>query len=199
MVLFTLVVGLVFLDKNKQTSKIVLLILFISSVTEIIGFLLLRNYKDFYYLYSLYFIFHSGLWLLIVCKIFNKKNIYIVTIGFFVFAIINILLLEGPNLNQMTFVVGALCYISIFAIESYHQLKNENLNYFVTNTYLLLFAPILFFFGFSFLLSFRNSNVMHSLVLGKTDLYSFISYFANISYYSLINLYIYREYKLKND
>lgn len=199
LVLFTLIVGLIFLDKKKQSSKILLPIVFISSLTEIIAFVLLSNNNDLNYLYSFFFIIHNGLWLIILGITLKNTIINLITLCFFVFGTLNILFIEGPNLNYMTFVVGSLLYITIFVVESYYQLKAENLNYFLTNTYLLLFAPILFFFGFSLLFSFRKLNVIYILVFGKTDLYSCISYFVNITYYSIINLYIYREYKLKND
>ena len=176
-----------------------LLILFVNMLTEIIATFLLSNNKDLNYLYSFYFIIHNGQWLLLIGKILNKRIINSIAIGFLLFGVFNVLFIEGSKLNYMTFVVGALSYISIFAFESYHQLKNENLNYFLTNTYLLLFVPILFFFGFSFIFCFRKIDVRHVLVFGEIDLYDCISYFVNITYYSLINLYIYREYKLKND
>jgi hypothetical protein len=197
LVFFTLIVGLVFLYKKK--FKFLLLILFISSLTEISAFILLKNNKDLNYLYSFFFIIHNGLWLLLIGKVLNRKIINTATILFWVFGILNILFFEGSNLNYMTFVIGSLLYISIFAIESYHQLKTENLNYFLTNTYFLLFVPILFFFGFSFIFSFRNLAVKDSLIFRETDLYNCISHFVNITYYSLINFYIYREYQLKND
>lgn len=199
LVVFSLIFGLVFLKKKKQSSKILLLVLLTSSITEITAFGLITNHKNLNLLYSFFYIIHNGLWLILLGKILNNRIINSVTILFFVFGFLNLFFIEGSNLNYMTFVVGSLLYISVFAIESYRQLKSENLNFFVTTNYLLLFTPILFFFGLSFLLSFRNLDIMYYLVFDEIYLYNCIIYFVNITYYSLITLYIYREYQLKND
>ncbi len=198
-VVATLIIGLLFLNKSKKISKYLLLILFISSFVEIVGYIALECKMNLSYLYNFFFIVHNGLWLFVASIIIKKKFINTTIIWFLIFAFLNLFYTSGSKLNSMTFVISALLYILIFIIESYRQLKNENLDYFSSNKYLLLFAPVLFFFGFSFIFSFRSFDVKNSIVFGKTDLYTFISFFVNVLYYSLINLYIYRESKIKND
>lgn len=89
-------------------------------------------------------------------------------------------------------------YICLFLYYSYQQLNQENLSYFTKNEYLLLFVPVIFFFGFSFMFGFRNSEVRDAIIYSDIDLYTFIGYFVNLIYYSLANLYIYRERKLQH-
>lgn len=61
-----------------------------------------------------------------------------------------------------------------------------------------MLSPVLFFIGFSLLFGFNNKNIHKIMILNRFKLYDFISYFVNITYYSLLNVYIYREKKLKH-
>ncbi|MBS7785778.1 hypothetical protein KIH23_00585 [Flavobacterium sp. CYK-55] len=119
----------------------------------------------------------------------------IILSSFITFGIVNLFFIEKTGLNNLTFIVGALIYISLFLYFSYHQLNQENLSYFTKNEYLLLFIPIIFFFGYSFMFGFRNSDIIHVIIYKNIDLYIFVGYFGNIVYYSLANLYIYKERK----
>ncbi|HEX8015358.1 MAG TPA: hypothetical protein VF465_08995, partial [Flavobacterium sp.] len=61
---------------------------------------------------------------------------------FMVFSIINFIIIEiVDTYNYYTFIVGALLYVVFFIYESFKQLREENLTYFLSNNYLLLFAP----------------------------------------------------------
>lgn len=177
-----------------------LVILSTSLFTEITAMFFLSNHKGINTLYSLSYIIHHSFWIVLIGDFLTTRKIKpIAIIIFLTFSLGNLLFIEGPKLNYLTFIAGALIYLVLFIFESFTQLKNENLSFFKSNTYLLLFAPVLFFLGFSFLFGFRNFDLRNTIVFGKTDLYTFICYFVNIIYYSLINLYIYKEQKLKND
>ena len=93
---------------------------------------------------------------------------------------------------------GALLYVLLFLHDSFGELKKENFNYFTSNKYLLVATPVLFFIGFSFIFGFKNTDIDKIEILGLFTIYEFISYFANITYYTLINIYIYREKRLSN-
>ncbi len=199
LILMSFIYSVFCLNKKSKLNLCLFLIILTSVFTEFFSIFLVLRDQNFNIIYSLSFIIHQGLWLYLICSGINfKSNKYFVLNLFLLFAFLNLLFFEKTNLNYLTFVIGSLIYILLFAIESYNQLKNENLDYFKTNKYLLIFIPILFFFGFSFMFSFKNSSIKDVIILYNTDLYTCISYFVNIIYYCLINLYIYRESKLKN-
>lgn len=184
--------------KNKQ--HIFLLMVLIDCVaTEIISSVLKSIKINSIQLYSISFIFHQALWISLISWSINKKELgKILVASFTTFGLINICFIEKSNLNYLTFISGALIYIVLFLFQSYRKLNEEELSYFTGNEYILLFAPVIFFFGLSFIFGFRNLQLLYIIIFGKTTLYTFIVYFANIVYYSLINLYIYRERKLIN-
>lgn len=118
---------------------------------------------------------------------------------FVLFAIVNFFFFDGVHkFNSYSFVTGALLYVLLFLYDSFGELKKENFNYFTSNNYLLIATPVLFFIGFSFIFGFKNKDIDKIEILGLFTIYNFISYFANITYYTLINIYIYREKKLSN-
>lgn len=125
----------------------------------------------------------------------NRKIISNVILCLFsLFSVVNFIIIEiADEYNYYTFVLGALLYVSLFIYESYKQLKEENLIYFLSNNYLLLFAPVYFFFGMGLLLGFKPLGVTKMLLFGQVTLYVFIVNIVCIAYYSLINIYIYRE------
>ncbi|WDF65981.1 hypothetical protein [Flavobacterium sp. KACC 22763] len=113
---------------------------------------------------------------------------------FALFSTINFMIVEITNANNYyTFIFGALLYVILFIYESYRQLQEENLMYFLSNNYLLLFAPVYFFFGMGLILGFKPLQVTGIVLFGQVTLYVFVVNIVCIAYYSLINIYIYRE------
>lgn len=199
LVFITFFYGIFNLNLKNKRHQYLMVVIFISLITETIATVLLCCQKDLSLLYSISFIFHQTVWLFIIVKSINNKKIRLLTVSsFLTFSIINMAFIEKLDLNYLTFITGSLLYISMFIYESYYQLQKENLSYFTSSDYLLLFAPVLFFLGFSFIFGFRDLDVRDTIVFGETDLYSFISSFINIIYYLMINLYIYTEQKEKN-
>jgi hypothetical protein len=199
-VLLTLFSGLLFLDRKKQIHRHLLTILWVCFLTEAINSILIVNKKTIGLFVSISIIIHHGLWIWMLAKNAAQKNAAFLLLGcFLLFGLINISFFEGTKeFNGYTFVFGAFIYIIIFIYESFCKLRLENFDFFTSNTFILLTAPVLFFFGYSFMFAFNNKNVTSYLLFGQLKLYTFISYFVNIVYYSLINLYIYREKKLKH-
>lgn len=199
-VLLTLLSGLLFLNRKKQIHRHLLAILWVCFLTEVINSILIVNKKSIVLCVSISIIIHHGLWLWMLARNAAKKNAAFLLLGcFLLFGLINLSFLDGTKkFNYYTFVVGAFLYIIIFIYESFCKLRQENFDFFLSNTFILLTAPVLFFFGLSFMFGFNSKNVTSYLLFGQLKLYTFISYFVNIIYYSLINLYIYREKKLKH-
>lgn len=184
------------LKRNQRPHCYLGLVLLLALTTETIWIVFKFLHWSVYTLYSVSFIFYHLLWLMILTRALSNKQLgKMILAGFLSFSLANLFLIEKDNLNYLTFIAGALLYISLFLWHSYQQLQREALNYFTQNEYLLLCIPVIFFFGFSFMFGFRNLPYRNVIVFGHTDLYTFLSYSANIVYYSLANLYIYRERK----
>lgn len=193
------VLGLIFLDKRKRNNRLLLAVLSLSVFIEFFSIYLLLNKLNLNKLYSIGFILHNSLWLIILFNVFKKKeSFYIIIVFYILFGILNILFIEKDNLNYSTFIIGALLYIFIFLLESFKKLNDENLLFFISIKNLLIIVPLLFFFGFSILFGFSNSHLFYEKIIGEINLYTFISLLVNILYYVFIFIYIIKERKLKN-
>jgi hypothetical protein len=199
-VYFTFLMALLFYKAKKKAFKLLSFILLICVLTEIFTSVLNSENKSLGFLYTISAIIHHGCWLILLYK-FSQHKLWIrgLIIGYFLFGILNLLFFEGTlKFNFYTFIGGAFLYLVIFIFESFYQLKNENFAFFNSNEYLLLFSPVLFFFGMSFVLGFKSRILISTIVVSDINLYQFINYLVNIVYYSLINIYIYREKTLKD-
>lgn len=199
-VLITFFNSIFFLKLKQINNTLLLIIVSVSMLTEIICTILTNLNKSIVLAYSISFLVHNALWLFMISKdIMIKKATRTFLVAFIVFSLINMFFIEGvENLNNNIFIVGAFLYLIMFIYESFYQLKKENFSYFLSNHYLLLFSPILFFFGLSFAFAFKSRLLLYTVVMWDIELYYFIGYFVNFIYYTLINIYIYREKKLKH-
>ena len=180
-----------------KSKIILLLILTTSMLTEIFAIFNANFSINIHLLYSLSFIIHQSLWIFLLSKICLKLNVNLIPVCIYIlFCVLNFFFIEKTDLNYLNFVIGAFIYLILFIIDSSKQLRLENLDYFIDTNYLLITTPVIFFIGFSFIFSFRNSTLKDIMIFEKMDLYGCISLFVNIIYYSLINLYIYRQRKL---
>lgn len=200
LVLITFLMALLYLDKNKVVNKLLIIILGCSLFSELMSVVFIVYKINYGFLYSMNIIIHNSLWIVILGYLLKSKKLTIYILLFYLgFAIANIIIFEGiGRFNNFTFILGAFMYLTVFIIASFKELKNENLLFFSSNNYLLLFSPVLFFFGFSFYFGFKDSNLGYKKIIGNLHLYNIIGYFVNIIYYTLINIYIYREKKLKH-
>ncbi len=198
-VIFTLIYAMT-LGFQKANYRILTTILLISFGTELINSALLFTQKTIGFSSTINVILHNGLWLLLLLKNSkSKKVIEVVTILFLSFAFLNLFLIEGTQkFNYITFIFGALVYIGAFIWESFHHLKMENFSFFTANKYVLLAAPILFFFGLSFVFGFKSKELATTIVFGNIKLYPLIMTVVNVIYYTLLIVYIFREKRLKH-
>ncbi len=194
-VFLTLIFGFMYLKRKNKIHKCILWILIISFITEYSVFILLYFKLPISLLYSISFIFHHSAWLLLLSYFIENKERMRIWIGIFVlFGILNILSFEGiQNLNYYTFIFGAFIYLFFFISESFFQLKRDNFSFFTSNNFLLLFSPVFFFLGYSFMFAFQDYNVISVKIFRTIELYDFIGYIVNISYYLLLNYYIFKE------
>ena len=199
-ILITFFNALLFLNKKNKNNLLLILIILVSVITEIVAVFLLSIKGSLLLLYSISFFFHQGIWLCLILtaskQILKAKIILPI---FIAFAVINYTFIEKNDLNYLTFIFAALIYIVVFLRECWTRIKTGHFDMLSSNYFLLIFIPFLFFVGFSFIFSFKNSSVRDVIVFNNIDLYSFIGSVVNIIYYALINIYIYRERTKIND
>lgn len=198
-IIVTLLVSLLFLNLNKTENKVLVFILFISCLNELLSSYIMPFRKAVSLNSSLYAIVLFFCWLLIILNAFKANHKKKILFLFLSFSIYNLFFLDGTTkFNTYTFLIGSSMYLICFLVFSLNELKKDNLFFFTTNTSLLISSPILFFIGFGLIFSIKSNEIDRIIIFGKTDLYTFISNFVNIIYYSLINLYIYKERKLQD-
>lgn len=199
-IFITYTIALLFMHSKKSSHRLLFAIITISVATEILSLILTYIGVKTGLLYTVSVVMHNSLWLILLTKDFLiKKAVIILLLSFLLVSILNFLFYEGSiNFNNYTFIIGAFLYIVIFIYESFYQLKYDNFSFFSSNNYILLFAPVLFFFGLSFIFGFKNKELAATVVYGKVELYSFIGSFVNFIYYTLINIYIYKEKQQEN-
>lgn len=143
----------------------------------------------------LYCYIHFVLWFFLLFKMVKKEKAlrYIIPL-YSIFCLLDFLYIEGAkSLNYYSFVLGTFIYVFSFIVFSFQNLKKEDFNFFLSNNYIILSSPVLFFIGMSLLFAFDTSALFHIKVINDINLYVIICYFVNIIYYFLINCYIYRE------
>lgn len=199
LVLATFLVGLFYLQSSKTKHRYLIFILLTCFLLEFTSIAFILNKIQIHNLFTIGVIIHHTLWLVLVLNNFSKKKKLLFCLGFVVFSILNLFLIEGhDDFNILTFILGSLLYILLFLYLSFANLKRENLSFFQSNDFILLFAPVLVFLGMSFIFGFKNKELNTTIIFNNIKLYTFINHFVNIVYYALINIYIFKERKLKN-
>ncbi|MGK4568494.1 hypothetical protein [Flavobacterium sp. 3HN19-14] len=197
LVALTFIAAFIVLDKNKQVNKYIRVILLTCFLTELLVPLALYYKLNSKLIQSVGIVCHQSLWIMLVLKAVRKNTnvTKFIIPGFLISGMVNLILGEGINkFNYMSFVIGAFIYLTIFMLKNIKDLKNENVNAFLENDYLLLFSPVIFFFGMSFMLAFRG-DIIDIKLFDDVTLWVFVVTYINVIYYVLINLYIFREYR----
>lgn len=194
-VLLTFLHALFRLKTKKRINRYLFYILGISVVVEIINaYLQLKGWS-----YDIFSTFRVVLitifWFCILYMIFSAKRLIVATIVIFsLFALFNLLFMEGPlQFNYYTLIVGAFLYSIFFVFESFLQLKRENFYFFQSNKYILIFSPIIFFVGLSFLFLFKSNTLTSENLYGNVKLYAYVNSLVNVIFYLSLNYYILKE------
>jgi hypothetical protein len=188
--------------ENDKKKKIILLILSGSFFIETIAIYLLIKGQPIAFLYSVNAIFHNGLWLLILSMVFRDKETILrwVLLLYLLISALNILFYQGVHVfNHHTFILGSLIYLVFFIWENYSQLRNDNLNFFLSKEYVLILSPVLFFIGASIIFGFNSRMLSETNVFFGMKLYDVIGYFVNFIYYFLITIYFLTGRQFKHD
>lgn len=195
-IFFTLLYCVVKKNKNRLLVSILTVTVFNVIATDI-----LRYYKLPIVLNNnIYIIVHQLLWLLVLRNYSSllKANLFILFF-YSLLATINFFFWDGPFiLNTMTFVYSALLYLLLFICECFFKLREENLDYFLNNNFILISSPLLFLIGYSFMFGFKSKLLNDIELAPNFKLFDLISYFVNFIFYTLINIYIYKERSVNN-
>lgn len=197
-VLITFIHLIVKINNNYFGKKIILTIVTISLITEIVTIALISAdlYKYLSISYAISLMLHNFLWIYLLLHYVKKlKLILSILIIYFTMIVINYFAFEnGKVSNYNSFIFSSFIFLIIYLIECFNNLKNEKLSFFTSNKFYLITSPILFFLGFSFMFAFNNSD-LRSVKILNMELYGIIANFVNIIYYTLINIYLFKELK----
>ncbi len=150
-VLVTLITGFFSLSRKNKVNKYLLAILLVLTLTELAGSVLSYYSISVNITYRISFLIHNLLWLAVLRAVCQKSLVLNLIITLYVcLGLIN-LIVEKSSFSFYPFIVGAFLYIGIFIMESFKELKKENLFFFTSNNYILLVCPIIFFLGLSFI------------------------------------------------
>lgn len=194
-IIFTSLMTILFVRPTNLKLRLIVLIMVVNGISEIGSIALQCQHTRIGTWSNVVLWLHHCLYLLLLICSVSKRKIYpLAFIAFVLFAVINFFFITGiVNYNFDTFIIGSFLYLIIFIHESFYELKRENFQFFLSNHYLVLIAPVLFFFGISAVFAFKDYNLPYVTVFGGIGLYAFVVNLVNIVYYSLINIYIYRK------
>lgn len=187
------------LDKSIHEHRILFSILLLSAANEILARLTELNPTENPWFSSIILAIHQFLWILLIIQLVSPLWRKWILAFCIVFALTDFIWLEGMlKVNCYTLVISSLLYIQLFSMICFRWMKAEEISNFGSNRFLLLNAPLLFFFGMSALLSFRNRALSTTPFWGLT-LYQIINFSANVMTYSLIFFYLLRQKPRPND
>ncbi|WP_281752429.1 hypothetical protein [Neptunitalea chrysea] len=148
---------------------------------------------------NIYVTVHFVLWFLVLLNHNTFVKPIVVSLAivlFLVLSLFNFSFGEGiKQFNHYNFVIGTFIYIPLFLAESFIHLKKERTDYFSSNEFTLLMAPIIYFMGFSLLFSFRSKKISEEIIFANIDLFSLLTTTINCIYLILITLYMHSEFK----
>jgi len=192
LVSITFIAGLLFLPRDKK-NRILLAILFICFMNELISYIFLIKHIRNGLLFTVDTIIHNSLWLFLMHKL-SALKMKLLIVFYLLFSIYNLFFIEGRSqFNYYTFIIGAFLYLAVYIFYSFYKLQKEEFEYFFSNIFLLLSAPILLFCGLSFIFGFKSKVLSATIIFGDMNLYGLIGTFINLIYYALLNIYILRE------
>lgn len=194
-VLLTFLHALLRLKTKKRINKNLFYIILISVFAEIINSYLKLNNLTYGTFRTFYVVISTILWFQILYLIFSAKKLIIASIIVFsLFAVMNLLFMEGPlQFNYYTLIVGGFLYILFFVFESFNQLKKDNFYFFQSNKYILIISPIIFLLGIGFLFFFKSYSLTSTSIIDNVKLYTFFNIFINLFFYLSLNYYILKE------
>lgn len=201
LVLISFLVVLFTYDRRNKIHQLLLALLSVSLLCELLCVIFLYQGVNISLVYSCNNLLHHSLWLLLLFRLIHRNKVGLAALSIFItYGVINLAVFEGPHkFNYTTFILGSFLYLIFFIWESFHRLRKEDFSFFLSNNFILLFAPVLFFFGLSMIFGFKSRSLSQTLIFGEIPLYSVIGYFVNLVYYGLIIFFMYKEKTLRHE
>lgn len=182
---------------KKNSNKPLMLFLLLTVTNIIVSSILLKFSLSIKLIYNIYVILaHS---LLLHLLIISTRIKFCIVPLFLIFSIINLIFIEGYNFfNTKSFVLSSIMYLIIFIYISFNKIKNDDLEFFTNNNFILISSPIIYFIGFSLMFGFKSKILNDVKLINGLKLFDFISFFVNIVFYTLINIFIFKQNNLKD-
>ena len=193
-VTITFLMCLFYLNRKTLVDKLLCTILFVYFITELLNEILVFNHISIGLSYNVSSLIQFSFWFFIISRTFNI-NFYKIILPYLIPSLY-LINQNIDNFNKNSFVLGSFIYMIIYLVESYKRLKLEKIEFFKSNGFFLISCPIIFFLGLSLMFAFNSKSLTSTIIFGNTKLYTFITLAVNIIYYTLINVYIYKERKL---
>ena len=192
-IILTFVYFLVASIKNQPLKSILIL----SASNIIITDIFIHYNISFYINSNIYTILHAGLWIYILHK--HLTSVQKKLVGS-IWAVLTISYLCTTDISatyyNRYFPFTSILYIIMFLLVCVKALKKEDIEFFQSKQFILIFSPVMYFLGMSFIFAFIESGRFSEVyVFGEIGIYEFINFVVNVIYYSLINYYIYKSKK----
>lgn len=170
-------------------------ILFVAALNSILTNVFIKYELPYYILSNIYVILHAGLWFYIIKEYLSKKQALALGItwtGLTLYYVITINILD--KFYNRYFALTSILYIILFFLLCIKRLKNEDLDFFNSNTFKLIAAPVIYFLGLSFMFGF-DAKIFSEITIANIGIYELINFIVNVIYYTLLNYYIYKSVK----
>ena len=140
---------------------------------------------------NIYVILHFFLWLQILTPYLKKQYKPIINYTFIGITILSLSTINiHANFYNNYFVATSITYVLMFFWVCVRHLKNEDIRFFKSIQFVLIFAPVLFFLTQSILSGFKSRIFSDTDIIDGLSMYAFMNFIANTVYYSLLNYYI---------
>ena len=178
--------------KNKQLKNILLF----STLNTVIVDLFIYYEISIYFNNNLYTIIHVGLWFYVLSQYLTTMQNKLIGLSY---SFLTICYLLSTNIFttyfSRYFALTSITYIIMFFLLCVKMLEKEDVDFFYSKDFLLIFAPVMYFLGMSFIFGFTDRMFSEVFVISDVNIYGFINFIVNMIYYSLINYYIYKSKK----
>ncbi|RZJ70514.1 hypothetical protein [Flavobacterium sp.] len=135
------------------------------------------------------------LWLSLLSQILKDRALKAISI-FYIIAGVSICC-SGRGFSQFhyaTFTLAGFFYVIFLTWHALKNLNEEAVAFFLAPEFILLFAPVIFFFGMSLMFAFGSHEITSAKVF-EIDIYYIINRTANVFLYGLLLTYIFTKRK----
>lgn len=198
--IFILIVVIYALIKGVN-HNLLTLILIVTGINVLLTEILIAYKLSIKFNTNIYFIANNFLWIQIITQYFDKRIRGVISFSLCVFVLFSLSVNNVFNDVLYTyFVLTSVFYIVLFFIISTKNLKEESITFFQSKDFTLIFSPVLFFLGMSFIFGFKSTIFSNTYLFASDNfkgfhIYQCINFIVNLVYYSLIGYYAFKSRK----